>query len=196
MFLAGCGGSGKSRVIIAVVDFARRWHMSDSILVTATTGSAATGVGGFTYNSATAIRRQKPGKKLPPVSSANITAWQPISMVIIDEISMMSAKQLAVVNERLQRLKEDSNTFGGVHLIFSGDLYQLAAIGGAMYEDPAAREAKKRVTADDYVGYNLWKDELNSCVMLESSERQKDDPPFAALLMRYPTHPALHMPAL
>lgn len=52
MFLSGCGGSGKSRIIKAFLDFARRWNSSTTVVVTATSGIAAMLIGGCTLHSA------------------------------------------------------------------------------------------------------------------------------------------------
>ena len=62
MYLAGCGGTGKSRVIKALSCFAERWGGKDVVVKTATTGVAATLLGASTYFSAlnvsAAIKKQ------------------------------------------------------------------------------------------------------------------------------------------
>ncbi len=55
MFLGGCGGTGKSRIIQAFLDFARRWHSSSTVVVSATSGIAAMLIGGCTLHSALGI---------------------------------------------------------------------------------------------------------------------------------------------
>jgi hypothetical protein len=49
MYLAGCGGTGKSRVIKAVQHFAFRWGVADALVTSATTGVAATLLNGMTF---------------------------------------------------------------------------------------------------------------------------------------------------
>jgi hypothetical protein len=62
MFLAGSGGTGKSRVIQCFKDFARRWHSIASTVIGASSGVAAMLIGGCTLHSALGIgiRREPP----------------------------------------------------------------------------------------------------------------------------------------
>ena len=182
MFMCGCAGSGKSRVIHAAVDFARRWHMSDSIVVTASTGAAAAALGGFTYHSAMGIGVGG-GRGPSHPSEDQLDAWQPVVMVFLDEVSMMGRVSLTRVNKRLQQLKEEHDDyFGGVHMVFSGDLFQLASMEGAVYVDPIT---KPDATAADFEGYRIWKHALNAVVELVDSKRHEGDTRFAELLHRY-----------
>lgn len=88
LYLGGSGGCGKSRVIHAVVDFCRRWNSTASVLVSATSGLAATFVGGCTIHSALGIHTSL---NPPDPQPKHLIAWSEIDLVIIDEMSMMSA---------------------------------------------------------------------------------------------------------
>jgi hypothetical protein len=50
-------------------------------------------------------------------------------VLIIDEISMLSAKQLDLVNRICQMFKEDMRPFGGMQVVFCGDFFQLPPVG-------------------------------------------------------------------
>ena len=52
LYLGGCGGTGKSQVIQAVVDFARRWNVENTVVISAISGVAAVNIGGCTLHSA------------------------------------------------------------------------------------------------------------------------------------------------
>lgn len=58
-YLGGAGGTGKSRVVQAFVDYARRWHSSASVVITANCGIAAVLVGGCTLHCALGIQLEK-----------------------------------------------------------------------------------------------------------------------------------------
>lgn len=127
-FITGAAGSGKSRVISAVTDFARRWDCSNIICLTATSGAAAALISARTWHSATGLNvdtagDEKVGELLPPV-------WSPIGVMIIDEIGMMGANSLMRLDKRLRLLKPESADlrFGGVHVIGFGDLRQLKPV--------------------------------------------------------------------
>jgi hypothetical protein len=63
MFLAGSGGTGKSRVIQCLKDFAQRWHSVASTVISASSGVAAMLIGGCTLHSTLEIGiRREPRK--------------------------------------------------------------------------------------------------------------------------------------
>ena len=117
MYLTGAGGTGKSEVVKALREFSQRWGIADMLCVTATTGIAACVIGGMTWHKAT-------GHFSFVKNSAKIGVrelWSSIAVLVIDEVSMMSAKQLFQLNKWLKDLKNEPNiAFGGVHVIFSG----------------------------------------------------------------------------
>ena len=76
-----------------------------------------------------------------------------LSLVIIDEMSMVKADQLYQIDQRLQEIKQNREPFGGVSIVLSGDLLQLPPVRTAqIFEAP--RGAKYR---DYYEMVNLWK---------------------------------------
>jgi ATP-dependent exoDNAse (exonuclease V) alpha subunit len=50
-------------------------------------------------------------------------------VLIIDEISMLHAKQLNLVNKVLKFFKESEEPFGGIQVIVAGDFFQLPPVG-------------------------------------------------------------------
>jgi ATP-dependent DNA helicase PIF1 len=55
--------------------------------------------------------------------------WQKTDILVVDEISMMSSKYLAVLNRLGQRIRKNNRPFGGIQVIFCGDFCQLSPIG-------------------------------------------------------------------
>lgn len=112
MMLTGAGGTGKSRIIKALREFAHLWRINDMLCVSATTGVAACLIRGCTWHAATGhtLRRKKQS-----VQSALQSAWCGIDMLIIDEISMLGASQLYDIDMHLRGLKGVPGVaFGGV----------------------------------------------------------------------------------
>ena len=99
-----------------------------------------------------------------------------MSVVIIDEVSMVGNTLLSFIDQRLQELSGLKKPFGNVSIIAVGDLYQLQPIrDGWVFND------LKRGPSS--LAPNLWKDHFK---MFELTEimRQKDDIEFTELLNR------------
>lgn len=112
MYLTGAGGTGKSEVVKALREFVQLWGMADTLCVTATTGIAACIIHGITWHKATGhfsfVRKAK--------SIAVRKWWQAITMMVIDEVSMMSAKSFYQLDQWLKNLKARPDLpFGGRH---------------------------------------------------------------------------------
>ena len=114
-YLGGAGGTGKSRVVQAFVDYARRWHSSASVVITANCGIAAVLVGGCTLHCALGIQIQK---NPPNPSLSQREAWSEVGVLFIDEFSMTKKEMYDLLDTRLRKLKDRPDLpFGGVHLI-------------------------------------------------------------------------------
>jgi hypothetical protein len=122
------------------------------------------------------------------VTAADIVAWQPVGVLIIDEISFVGRKKLARLEQRLRRLKNNQVLFGGVHVILAGDLYQLKGQEKAVYANPEQDEKK---TLSDTTGFLPWTESLNCGIELAENFRAKEDPNYAALLDRMRTNEPL-----
>ncbi len=184
MFLGGCGGTGKSRIIQAFLDFARRWNSTSSIVVSATSGIAAMLIGGCTLHSALGIGT----KSNPPKPSENhVNAWSSIGILIIDEVSMMRASLFDLLDTRLRQLKTRLNKlFGGIHIVFSGDFYQLPPVGSSLFNSDHA-DKKKDDQLSSLRGQELWQSCLTDAIILDENLRQSD-PEWAASLLRWRTN--------
>jgi len=124
LFVTGKAGTGKSTLLQYF-----RLNTQKKVVVLAPTGVAALNVNGETIHSFFGF---KPGitiKKVDKLKRKNSGIYQEIDVIIIDEISMVRADLLDCVNLFL-RLKgrDSSRAFGGVQMIFIGDLYQLPPV--------------------------------------------------------------------
>lgn len=131
VFLTGQAGAGKTYVLNQYINYLREKGVA--VAMTASTGIAATHMNGMTIHSwsgigikdsfeASDFRRLKERKEL-------YERLRSVKVLIIDEVSMLHARQLDLVDEVLRRLRDDERPFGGVQVVLSGDFFQLPPIG-------------------------------------------------------------------
>lgn len=124
LFITGKAGTGKSTLLQLF-----RQSTEKNVVILAPTGVSALNIGGQTIHSFfrfplrlmndAKIFRDKKRKKM----------FQKIDMIIIDEISMVRADIIDAIDHSL-RLNREVYTlpFGGVQMVFFGDLFQLPPV--------------------------------------------------------------------
>ena len=126
LFLTGEAGTGKSTLLQYF-----RHTGQKNIVVLAPTGVAAINVGGQTIHSFCGFGPDitlNKVKKLAP-SSGKFQLLQKLHTIIIDEISMVRADLLDCVDKFLRMNGPvPAVPFGGIQMIFIGDLYQLPPV--------------------------------------------------------------------
>lgn len=132
IFYTGSAGSGKSRVLRAIVR--RLKEIGKKVQVVAPTGKAAFNVNGITTWSyvgwSPGLTRQSI-KDLVTKSENNEAAQKRIQgtdVLIIDEISMVENHHFERLNEVHKRIRHDHSPFGGVQVIVVGDFCQLPPV--------------------------------------------------------------------
>ena len=98
------------------------------------------------------------------------TIWRHLRLAMLDEVSMVGRKFFDFINGRFQELMNSNKIFGGLHIILSGDLFQLRPIED--YWVFADRPDSLQ---------NVWK-EFFKYYELTKIMRQQHDAPFAAAL--------------
>lgn len=115
-------------------------NQSQRLSLTATTGSAAARINGYILHSAVGI----PVDVTDSVNAAfsnnpsdkDVSKWQEIDYLIINEVSMMDCKAMMLLNKKLNLVRgakdsQASRSFRGeerVNISFIGDFYQLPAV--------------------------------------------------------------------
>lgn len=122
LFITGKAGTGKSTLLHFI-----RQQLEEDVIVLAPTGIAALNVNGDTIHS---FFRLKPGFELDEAINAKtnkktIEKLKAVKTIVIDEISMVRADILDAIDVLLQKVKRNQDHFGGVRMVFFGDLYQL-----------------------------------------------------------------------
>ena len=127
--LTGPAGSGKTYVLNLFIRLAK--HDGKKVAVTATTGIAATHLGGTTIHawSGIGVRDAIDERFVEHISKGRREIIESTDVLIIDEISMLHDYRLDMVDEicRLVRKKPDL-PFGGIQVVMSGDFFQLPPI--------------------------------------------------------------------
>ena len=138
IFITGPGGSGKSFFIQQIYKHAI--NNNKRIQVTAMTGCAAILLDSAakTLHSwaniglATGSIEDLSNKiKKSNLKRAN---WTNTSILVVDEVSMMSQKILELLDITGKKCLRNQKSFGGIQLIFSGDFYQLPPVGSSSDE--------------------------------------------------------------
>lgn len=114
VFLTGQAGSGKTYVINQYIKHLRNCNIH--VAITASTGIAATHIGGTTIHSRSGIGIKE---TLSEYDIELITTKEhihknihPAKVLIIDEISMLSANTLDMIEKIVQAVKQDNRPFG------------------------------------------------------------------------------------
>ena len=130
VFLSGEPGAGKTHTINAYVNYLRNCGVEPAI--TASTGIAATHIGGMTIHSwsGIGIRTKLDKYDLDKIASSEyiVKRINRTHVLIIDEISMLSAKMLDMVDLVCREIQQSGEPFGGMQIILVGDFFQLPPI--------------------------------------------------------------------
>ncbi|MBU0707688.1 AAA family ATPase [Patescibacteria group bacterium] len=130
VFLTGSAGSGKTFLLCEYISYLKKNNIDCA--VTASTGIAATHLDGRTIHSWSGIGTSSElTKELIDKILGNKKIKKRISnshILIIDEISMLSADTLDTVDKVYQTIRKNTEPFGGVQVILSGDFLQLPPV--------------------------------------------------------------------
>jgi PIF1-like helicase len=146
VFLTGAAGTGKTYLINRFIRHAREHGIM--IAVTASTGIAATHIGGMTIHSwsGMGIRDTLTDEDIDLIVSREYLAkrFAKTNILIIDEISMLSGTFLANLDRLLRSTRFSQEPFGGIQVILVGDFFQLPPVSRGndiefAFEDPAWR---------------------------------------------------------
>ena len=143
IFLTGKAGTGKTTLLKKILQTTYK-----NTVVVAPTGIAVLNAGGVTIHSffqlpfssfipaddfknevehlyfetKSSIKRHFKMNKTKQILLKNL------ELIIIDEVSMLRADLLDAMNEMLQHVRRSQSPFGGVQILFIGDLWQLPPV--------------------------------------------------------------------
>ena len=130
VYLTGAAGSGKTHVLNEFISYLKENRIG--VGITASTGIAATHMGGMTIHSWAGIGILD---EITEYDMEKILGKSPLKkrfretkVLIIDEISMLHGKRLDMVDEVCRAFLDDTKPFGGLQVVLSGDLFQLPPV--------------------------------------------------------------------
>jgi len=123
IFITGKAGTGKSSLLKYFIN-----KTNKKVIVLAPTGIAALNVGGQTIHSFFRFRPSiiYPEQIIPDFVRTEI--FSNLEMVIIDEVSMVRSDLMNGVDISLRINRNIDIPFGGVQMVFMGDLFQLPPV--------------------------------------------------------------------
>lgn len=166
IFLTGAAGSGKTFVLNKYIDYLKSEGIG--VAITASTGIAATHMNGITIHawSGMGIReelRESDFKKIG--RSARVRRrLKNAKVLIIDEVSMLQASQMDMVDAICRRFIDKNLPFGGLQVVLSGDLFQLP---------PIQKDVNKEV--EFVFSSQAWNNSNFKTIYLNEQHRQKND---------------------
>jgi len=130
IFLTGEPGSGKTYVLNQYIDW-----LSDcgiDVAITASTGIAATHIGGMTIHSWSGIgaRDELSPYELDAIAGKEklVRRLKKTKVLVIDEISMLDGRVLDMIDKVCRTLRGVGEPFGGLQVVVVGDFFQLPPI--------------------------------------------------------------------
>jgi ATP-dependent exoDNAse (exonuclease V) alpha subunit len=172
IFLTGAAGSGKTYLLNQYIAYLKSHNIY--VGITASTGIAATHMGGTTIHSwaGIGIKDAMDSRDIGELFKRQYlrNRFQKTKVLIIDEISMLHAHRLDLINKVCQAFKNNTIPFGGMQVIMCGDFFQLP---------PVTRnsniETRNSDLPSEFVYHSQsWKDMQVKVCYLEEQHRQDD----------------------
>ncbi len=128
VFLTGQAGAGKTFVLNEFIKLAKEQHKV--VAVTATTGLAATHLGGNTIHawSGIGVHDELPRHFFKDMPKGRCDTIAKTDILIIDEISMLHDFRLDIIDEVTRKVRKNDQPFGGLQVILCGDFFQLPPV--------------------------------------------------------------------
>lgn len=189
VFLTGEPGSGKTHTVNGYVRWLRKRGIEPAL--TASTGIAATHIGGMTIHSWSGIgvRKNLSSYDLDMVASNARVAKRVgrASVLIIDEVSMLAAETLSMAEAVCREVRRTHVPFGGLQVVLVGDFFQLPPIVTLERKENGAaqlgfsEDASDRTLAPFAFRSAAWR-ALNPVVCYLSEQHRQEDAVFLNLL--------------
>ncbi len=165
VFLTGEPGSGKTHTINEF----KRLSLKN-IAITASTGIAATHIGGITIHSWCGMGVKK---EMSPsqIDSLMQKAWIAervceADVLVVDEVSMLHGYSINVIDEILRRVRGNPRVaFGGIQIVFVGDFFQL----------PPVHDRNSNTEVEFAFESRAWKEANLQVCYLTEQHRQSDE---------------------
>jgi ATP-dependent DNA helicase PIF1 len=144
VYISGIAGSGKSYLLRQLFEEATSKKLN--CVLTSTTGVSAFNIGGCTIHSWSGIvlPTQLP-KDVEEYINRIVTRikfkryllkkWKNLKILFIDEVSMLGANYIDVLDTVARRIRNNPQPFGGIQVVASGDMLQLPPVNDSFCFD-------------------------------------------------------------
>ena len=185
MIVQGQGGTGKSLVIKTISDTFAEHNASSALAKTATSGVAASLIGGQTLHSWAGLGIRTPNSSdwlsnATPLTAARRKRNIPgVKTLIIDEYSMLTKVVLACLAEVVEYIRgangegDATKPFGGLNVIMFGDFHQFPPVSnptGALYHPSVTSGSQQLRQATGKLLY----EQFQTVVILKEQKRVAD----------------------
>ncbi len=166
VFLTGAPGAGKTHTLREYISYLKEHNIP--VAITASTGIAATHLGGVTIHSWSGLGIRD---NLTPADIDNLETkqylfkrYESTKVLIIDEISMLHHFRFDLLDQLARAFKRTEKPFGGMQVVLCGDFFQLP---------PVTRPGEP----ESYFAYRskVWAEMKLKICYLEEQHRQNDD---------------------
>lgn len=166
VFLTGEPGAGKTYTLNKFIEEAQEKHKR--IAITASTGIAASHIGGTTIHSwsGLGIADSISDAELDRMSYKQqiMERYNRCDILIIDEVSMLHGSRLDMVDRACRWVRHNERPFGGLQVILVGDMFQLPPVTRGSDETDYAHHS------------NAWRvAELKPAYLTEQHRQGADD---------------------
>lgn len=168
IFVTGKAGTGKTHILHWLQQLT-----SKKMTICAPTGVAALNAGGSTIHRLFGLNTLLPadtGVNISKVRSNNPVLTQ-IDMLVIDEVSMVSADILDSMDRVLQAVRGRYEPFGGVQIVMFGDPYQLPPV---IAKEDESWYSQNVYESAWFFHAHIWEDTPFIPFQLETIHRQSD----------------------
>lgn len=168
-FLTGAAGAGKSYALRDYISYLRKHGIKYA--VTASTGIASTHVGGTTIHSwsGIGIKQNLTAYDVDAIEEKQnlYKRWNDTQVLIIDEVSMLHASFVDMLDKIAKHIRRSEKPFGGMQVVFSGDFFQLP---------PVVKQSDSYENSEVFAFTSqAWKDAKPVVCYLTEQFRQEDD---------------------
>ena len=173
VFLTGPAGSGKTYVLNQYIDYLHEHHVE--VAVTASTGIAATHIGGMTIHawSGLGIKDKITDRDIDDLMEKQYLykRFQRSKVLIIDEISMLHHYRLDMIEWICRSFKHNDKPFGGLQVIVCGDFFQLPPVTRT---DWSGENTTRTLQNEFAYKSEVWQTSQFTVCYINENYRQKD----------------------
>ena len=192
VYLTGSAGSGKTHTLRQYIDWLNEHDIP--VAITASTGIAATHMNGQTIHgwAGIGIREFLTDADMDALEQKQylFKRFEKARVLIIDEVSMLHAHRLDMVERVCRRFRRNDLPFGGLQVILSGDFFQLPPINktGArsapahispqqemMFDYDSGEQIEPDPDSDMVIYSVAWKKMKPAICYLAEQHRQEDN---------------------